>query len=207
MVMLSCAGSAGGTSSKVYAPEEMPEICQDIDFNQVGAEMKNLCGVKTRNYKAYRNIPEHRNLILPKGGKIVKKGSLMELRLENTLPMALPNGLDGKILFDEKLRRTFIKSKMDYCEFFPEKSTVRLRLMSLVIPLDLGGEVTVCYTLVSGPTLSQRNPGTAGHLETLDCNDFQKLKIQANSENLPQQTTPAASSGARPSPSVKGSKP
>jgi hypothetical protein len=197
LALAGCAGSSGNVASKVYAPEEMPEICQDIDFNSVGADLKTLCGVKTRNYKAYRNIPEHRNLILPKGGKIVKKGDVMELRLDNTLPVALPRDLKGKILFGEKLRRTFIKSKMDYCEFFPEKSSVRLRLMSLEIPLDIGGAIHVCYTLISGPSTGQRNPGSAGHLEELSCTDFERLKMQAHSESLPQQKSPVPATGSR----------
>ncbi len=157
----------------------MPEICQDIDFNQAGTEIREECGVQTRNYKAYRNIPEHRNLLLPKGGKIVKKGSLLELRLQNTLPIALPADMEGKILFDEKLRRTLIKSKMDYCEFFPENSTERLRIISLDIPMDTGGDRSLCYTVESRPTTAQRKAGYAGRLEPLDCADFQKLKALA----------------------------
>jgi hypothetical protein len=167
----------------VYAPDDMPEICQDIDFNQSGKDLKELCGVQTRNYKAYRNIPEYRALLLPKGGKIVKKGKILELRLQNTLPIALPMGMEGKILFDEKLRRTLIKSKMDYCEFFPENSTERLRIISLEIPFDIGGAMTTCYTVESQPQTGQRKSGFAGRLEPLSCDDFQRLKKLSQSEN------------------------
>lgn len=160
----------------------MPEICQDIDFNQASADIKEECGVQTRNYKAYRNIPEHRNLLLPKGGKIVKKGTAMELRLQNTLPIALPADFEGKILFDEKLRRTLIKSKMDYCEFFPENSTERLRIISLLIPMDTGGDRNVCYTVESHPNTAQRNAGYAGRLEPLECSDFQRLKALSQND-------------------------
>ncbi len=162
----------------------MPEICQDIDFNQAGAELKKECGVQTRNYRAYKNIPEHRNLLLPKGAKIVRKGKEMELRLQNTLPVDLPPDLEGKLLFDEKLRRTFIKTKMDYCEFFPDNSSERLRILKLDIPLDIGGERSVCYTVESGPTTVQRNAGYAGRLEPLECSDFLRLKaVSAAGEN------------------------
>jgi hypothetical protein len=181
---MGCGGSQSpGSSSKVYAPDDMPEICQDIDFNQSGKDLKELCGVQTRNYKAYRNIPEHRNLLLPKGGKIVRKGNSLELRLQNTLPINLPKVLEGKILFDEKLRRTIIKSKMDYCEFFPENSTQRIRIMSLQIPLDIGGEITTCYTVESQIPTGQRKSGYAGRLESLSCEDFQRLKKLSQSEN------------------------
>jgi hypothetical protein len=177
-LLAGCGGSGPGPSAqaKVYAPEDMPEICQDIDFNQAGADLKEQCGVQTRNYRAYKNIPEHRNLLLPKGGKIVRKGKALELRLVSTLPIQLPAEFDGKILFDEKLRRNFIKSRMDYCEFFPENSTERLRIIKLDIPYDLGGEGSVCYTVESRPTTAQRKAGYAGRLEPLECVDFNRLK-------------------------------
>jgi hypothetical protein len=170
------AGPSPSAREKVYAPEDMPDICQDIDFNQAGNELKAECGVKTRNYRAYRNIPEHRNLLLPKGAKIVRKEEGLELRLTNTLPIALPADLEGKIRFDENLRRSFIKDRMDYCEFFPDRSSVRLRIMRLDIPLDAGGEKSVCFTVGAPPTTAQRKAGYAGRLETLDCADFVKLK-------------------------------
>lgn len=179
LALQACGGGApaGGSSQpKVYAPDDMPEICQDIDFNRAGSEIKEQCGVQTRNYRAYKNIPEHRNLLLPKGAKIVRKGKALELRLQSTLPIALPAEMEGKLLFDEKLRRTFIKSKLDYVEFFPENSTDRLRILKLDIPLDLGGERSICYTVESGPTTAQRKAGFAGRLEPLECRDFLRLK-------------------------------
>jgi hypothetical protein len=193
MTFEGCAGSGSTNSnSKVYAPENMPEICQDIDFNHSGADLKKLCGVQTRNYKAYRNIPEHRNLLLPKGGKLVKKGSVLELRLENTLPIELPPDLAGKILFDEKFRRILIKSKMDYCEFFPEKSSERIRIFSLQIPLDLGGERNLCYSVESRLSNGQRKFGYAGRLEVLNCDDFIRLKRLSQGDS----TDASDSSGA-----------
>lgn len=165
-------------AGKVVAPEDMPDICQDLDFNR-DVEFHDLCGVKTRDYLAYRNIPEHRNLLLPKGGKIIKKGKALELRLPNTLPAALPADLAGKIVFDEKLRRTFIKSRMDYCEFFPENSAHNVKIFMLEIPQDMGGEISVCYTVESRPTTGQRKTGYASRLEPLDCGDFLQLKGKA----------------------------
>jgi hypothetical protein len=186
-----CGGGAPATNSaqpKVYAPEDMPEICQDIDFNQAGNDIKEQCGVQTRNYRAYKNIPEHRNLLLPKGAKIVRKGKSLELRLQSTLPIALPADMEGEVLFDEKLRRTFVKSKLDYVEFFPENSTDRLRILKLDIPLDLGGERSICYTVESRPTTAQRKAGFAGRLEPLDCADFLRLKAVSDTANAEGNT-------------------
>lgn len=191
IALAGCGGSPSAASQpKVYAPEDMPEICQDIDFNQAGKEIKEECGVQTRNYRAYKNIPEHRNLLLPKGAKIVRKGKGLELRLLNTLPIALPADLEGKLLFDEKLRRTFVKSKMDYCEFFPDNSSDRLRIIKLDIPFDTGGEKSVCYTVESGPTTIQRKAGYAGRLEPLECADF--LRLKAASGEQPSDSIPGA---------------
>lgn len=173
----------------------MPDICQDLDFNR-DAEFREVCGVKTRDYLAYRNIPEHRNLLLPKGGKIIKKGKTLELRLQNTLPIALTSDLAGKIIFDEKLRRTFIKSKMDYCEFFPENSSNNVKIIKLDIPQDTGGEFSVCYTVESRASTSQRKTGFASRLEPLSCDDFLRLK----SKSLAQDSEPTQEN---PEPSEK----
>ncbi len=154
----------------------MPDICRDIDFNVTGQELQEECGVTSRKYMAYRNIPEHRNLLQPKGATLVQKGNEVELRLQSTLPISLPGEMNGKILFDEKLRRNLIKSKMDYCEFFPENANQRIRIISLRIPLDMGGEKTYCFTVLSSPTTAQRKAGYASKLESLDCADFQNVK-------------------------------
>jgi hypothetical protein len=195
-----CGGSSAPPSAqpKVYAPDDMPEICQDIDFNQAGTDIKELCGVQTRNYRAYKNIPEHRNLLLPKGAKIVRRGKLLELRLVNTLPIQLPAELEGKLRFDEKLRRTFVKSRMDYCEFFPENSTDRLRIIKLDIPLDHGGEKSICYTVESRPNTAQRKAGFAGRLEPLECSDFMRLKLVSKTQsdaNADSSAAPSDSTG------------
>lgn len=173
--LLAGCGSSQPGGSKVIAPDDMPDICQDLDFNR-DVELRELCGVKTRDYMAYRNIPEHRNLLLPKGGKIIKKGKVMELRLQGTLPIILPEDLFGKIVFDEKLRRTFIKSRMDYCEFFPDEASHNVKIIRLDIPQDTGGEFSVCYTIESRPSSTQRKTGYASRLEPLACDDFTRLK-------------------------------
>lgn len=208
-MLQACGGApaSGSSQPKVYAPEDMPEICQDIDFNRAGAEIKEQCGVQTRNYRAYKNIPEHRNLLLPKGAKIVRKGKSLELRLQSTLPIALPEDMEGKILFDEKMRRTFVKSRLDYVEFFPENSTDRLRILKLDIPLDLGGERSICYTVESGPSTAQRKAGYAGRLEPLECADFLRLKAVSDAANENDKTkdskTPSDSTATEKNGEVK----
>lgn len=184
LCLFACSAGNPGAGSKVVAPDDMPDICQDLDFNR-DVEMREICGVKTRDYLAYRNVPEHRNLLLPKGGKIIKKGKALELRLPNTLPAPLPAEMSGKVLFDEKLRRSYIKSRMDYCEFFPENSTHNVKIIKLDIPQDLGGEATVCFTVESRPTTAQRKTGFANRLEPLPCGDFIRLKSRSLTQDAP----------------------
>ena len=186
---MACGGSAPSGSPKVYAPEDMPDICQDLDFNR-DVTYREMCGVKTRNYMAYRNIPEHRNLLLPKGGKIIKKGKDLELRLQNTLPLPLPDEFQGKIFFDEKLRRTFIKSRMDYCEFFPDESSQSVKIIKLEIPLDAGGDLSVCFTVESKAATLQSTGGYASTLAPLACLDFTKLKIASEMSVRDQADAP-----------------
>ncbi len=170
-----CSAAKPDPQSKVIAPDDMPDICQDLDFNR-DKEYLELCGVKGRDYMAYRNIPEHRNLLQPKGGKIIKKGQGLELRLPGTLPIPLPATMTGKFVFDETRRRNFIKSRMDYCEFFPDQTDQRVKIFKLEIPQDMGGEASVCFTVESKPTTAQRKTGYASRLEPLACGDFARLK-------------------------------
>lgn len=167
----------------MVAPDDMPDICQDLDFNR-DVEFRELCGVKTRDYMAYRNIPEHRNLLQPKGARVVKKGKTMELRLPNTLPAPLPAELGGKLVFDEKLRRTFLKSTMDYIEFFPADSEDRVKVIRLDIPMDVGGSSTVCYTVETRANTAQRKSGVASRLDPLDCEDFRMLKEKSLAQGM-----------------------
>jgi hypothetical protein len=185
----------------------MPEICQDIDFNQTGAELKRQCGVQTRNYRAYKNIPEYRSLLLPKGARIILKGEALELRLQNTLPIALPKEMEGKIRFEERIRRSFLKSKMDYCEFFPENSADRLRILKLEIPMDIGAPQSVCYTVESKPTTAQRKAGYAGRLEPLACSDFLRLKAVSEASESPVPEDNKAITGSKEPAAQKKVKP
>ena len=172
---------AGCAGAKVIAPEDMPDVCQGLDFNR-DAGLREICGVKTRNYMAYRNIPEHRNLLLPKGGKIVKKGKELELRLESALPAPLPESFQGRITFDENMRRTFIKSKMAYCEYFPDNSDQRVKLIKLNIPFEDGGEESVCFNVIAAITTAQRKTGYASRLDPMKCSDFDKMKSDSETK-------------------------
>ena len=154
----------------------MPEICQDIDFSTADQGLKDECGVQSRNYLAYRNIPEHRNLLMPKGGKIVEKEGGLQLRLEGFLPCELPKEFNGQIEFSERLRRQMIRSRMDYHEYFRSKAKRPEKLFKLEIPIKDSSEKKVCFFVERPPQTSQRKVGFASRLLPLPCEEFDRRK-------------------------------
>ncbi len=175
--------SGCASREKIYVPEDMPDICRDLDFrNEV--QLRNACGVQA-HYLAYRNIPEHRELLQPKAGLIVKKGKSLQLRLENFLPIDLPRSFRGRIRFGEDVRRNLIKSKMDYCEFFPAQADRPEKLIRLMIPFDTGDSATVCYTVEPKIETLQRDPGYASQLSPLDCGDFARKQAASEKAEAP----------------------
>jgi hypothetical protein len=163
-------------ASRVIAPTDMPDICRDIDFNAADAGLKKDCGVETRSYKAYRNIPEHRNLVLPKNGSIVLKDEKLELRLEGFLAAELHTELKDKIEFGEHIRRISLKSRFDYFEYFPPKATQAERLFKLDIPLRDSTFQSVCFFVERSRSLAQRKIGYASRLIPLNCPEFDRRK-------------------------------
>ena len=172
-LLAACAGNAD--PDKLHVPDDMPEICRDIDFRR-DEQLREVCGVKTRNYLAYRNLPEHRNLLEPKAGVIIQKGVELQLRLENFLPVDLPEEFRGKLRFGENVRRETVKSKMDYFEFFAPQAERPEKLIRLDIPLDNGETKSVCYTVEGKLATQQRKTGSASRLLPLDCGEFARLK-------------------------------
>lgn len=171
--VLACSGSR-----QVVVPTDMPDICREIDFSRADESLKQECGVQTRNYRAYRNIPQHRNLLLPKNGQIVLKGDDVELRLEGFLPIDLPHSIREGVEFNEKLRRQFIKSKYDYLEYFTAGADRPDRIFKLDLPLTNGKYGSVCFFVERGKPSSQRKTGYASRLLDLDCAEFEKRKAE-----------------------------
>ena len=179
-----CAGGSPADLDKMYVPDDMPEICQDLDF-RFDEQYRKVCGVQSHNYRAYRNIPEHRDLLEPKAAVIIQKGEELQLRLENFLPVDLPEDFRGKLRFGEQIRRETVKSKMDYFEFFPPQADRPERLIRLEIPLDNGEVKSVCYTVERKLETQQRKTGTASKLLPLGCDDFTRLKAAAAQKSGP----------------------
>ncbi len=187
--LLFFSGCAGGNQDKMYVPDDIPDVCKDIDFRQ-DAELRKVCGVKTKSYMAYRNIPEHRSLLEPKGGKIIQKGSSLQLRLENFLPIELPDDFKDKIKFGESMRRTLLKSKMEYFEFYPPEASRPERLIHLMVPLDNYEVKSVCFTVERKDPTLQRKTGYASTLLPLNCQDFERLKSPSTTSSPSNSNIP-----------------
>lgn len=178
--LLLLAGCAGGSrKDKYYVPDDLPEICQSIDFSRTRDKaLLEMCGVKTRNYMAYRNVPEHRSLIVPKGGKIVRKGSRVELRLPDFLPVSVPGSIGKGLDFGEAVRRKPLASEMQYFEYFPGDAERPVRLMKLALPLDRGEPQELCFSVENPLETQQRMVGYAKRLVELPCRDFNVIQAR-----------------------------
>lgn len=166
----------------LYVPEDLPDICKEIDFLR-NPEYQDLCGVKSRKYAAYRNLPAHRDLLRPKNAKIVRKADRLELRLERCLPIAMPADLEREIDFSEASRRSPLKSEMEYAEALllshaggaeGGESDDRERILRITLPLKNGGSRGLCYRVVVPRELAQRKPGYASELVELHCEEFDR---------------------------------
>ncbi|MFC1586080.1 hypothetical protein ACFL5V_11070 [Fibrobacterota bacterium] len=176
LFLFHCGGTSQSGGDTLEVPVDLPEICHGIDFN-LNVEMREVCGVKTRKYLSYKNIPQYRLLLRPKGGKVVKKGKEYELRLPKMLPISLPKNLSSKLEFNEEARRQYIKSTWEYHEFFPEDSDERMKIMRITIPLNDGTKRNICYTILPKPQKIRKvMQGYASELKALDCGAFDKLK-------------------------------
>jgi hypothetical protein len=114
----------------------------------------------------------------PKAGKIIQKGKSLQLRVENYLPVELPQEFHGKLEFGEQHRRKLIKTKKDYFVFFLPQAERPERLIRLEIPFDNGESKSICYSVERKDATMQRKTGYASNLLPLACADFDRIKAQ-----------------------------
>ena len=184
LMLAGCGGSSTSSAAqpKVYAPEDMPEICQDIDFNQAGTDIKEICGVQTRNYWPYKNIPEHRNLLAAQGRQDRPQGQGPGIAIAEYPAHRLPRGPGRQAPFRREAAAEFRQDQDGLLRILPRGlDDERLRIIKLDIPLDIGGGGSICYTVESRPNTAQRKAGFAGRLEPLECTDFMRLKSVSQS--------------------------
>jgi len=171
LVFFGCSGS----KENLVVPTDLPEICRGIDF-VAQPDMREVCGVRSSHFESYKNIPQQRYLINPKGASIVKKDKDIELRLPNTLPIPLPGSVASGLEFSQDKRLEYLKNTMTYKELFPAGQQ-RIKMFKLEIPLDNGVMQTLCFNL---PEAIQKNDNRnkshmATEIESLDCSDFENI--------------------------------
>lgn len=150
-----------------------------MDF-ELHTELRELCGVKARNYRGYQNVPGYRVLLRPKGAKIIQKDGKLELRLEKMQPIELPKSLLGQIDFDEKVRRETLKSSWDYLEFFPPNTTEKWKLMEITLPQKDGKNLALCYHIQPRiRAVTDVQTGYASKIVEIKCTEYHKLKENA----------------------------
>jgi len=171
-LLMGCGGTSGNSGEQLEVPMEMPEVCQGIDFN-LNVEMREMCGVKVRRYRSYRNIAHYRLLSSPKGGKIVEKDGHYELRIPDMLPVGLPSSISGKIDFSEAARLKFLNTNTDYRESLHRSTGKRIRLIRITIPFQDGGSRPFCYTIRPRiKKVAEVQTGSSNELVSLDCSDL-----------------------------------
>ena len=129
-----CGSSNKNRKEVLYIPLDMPDICQNIDFN-IDKSMREPCGVKPARYQAYYNVPMQRHLINPNEASLVKTGNKIEIRFPNTFPVQLDSAQVAGIQFSDSKRLAKIENTMDYSELYSEKKE-RFKLFKVTVPSD-----------------------------------------------------------------------
>jgi hypothetical protein len=175
LVFLACS-SSGKQKETLVIPTDMPDVCQNVDF-QVDKEMRKTCGVKPARYQAYRNVPMQRYLINPNQASIVKTGDKLEIRFPNAFPVPLDTEQVSGVTFSESKRLAKIQNTMDYKEFYNERKE-RYKLFKLSIPSDAKPvkENLLCFRV---PELKgsdrTRSAAMTPQMELLSCNTLDSL--------------------------------
>jgi hypothetical protein len=169
--LLACGGSS--RDDVLIVPTEMPEICKGIDFT-MQPDMRDICGVRPARYQSYKNIPQQRYLIMPKGASMVKKDGKVELRLPNTLPIPLPISESEGLSFSQDNRLVYLKNTMIYKELFPS-GQARIKMFKLQIPLDDGNVKSFCFNLPETKVEERKRTYSGTEIEPLQCTDFDNI--------------------------------
>jgi len=152
----------------------MPPICRDIDF-VAQPDMREMCGVRVRHSKAYRNIPQQRYLIKPAETSIVKTNGQLELRFQNSLPLILDGPIVDELIFNQDKRLEKIKNTYDYHEIYTQNSG-RIRIFKMGIPTDAGNIYNFCYNIPEKRGNARtRSVAMGNRIEAMSCADFDRL--------------------------------
>lgn len=168
-----CAGSSNG--DEIEVPTDLPPICRDIDFSS-NPDMREICGVRKSRHKAYKNIPQQRYLIAPKNASLVREGDVLELRLQNSLPVELSGPIKRDMAFSQEKRLEKVKNTYEYVEYF-KKGSPRKRVFKLGIPTDAGTSYDFCFLIPESHGSDRtRSAAMGNNVEQIQCSEFDHIK-------------------------------
>jgi hypothetical protein len=139
--------------------------------------MREVCGVRkaSRHNIAYRNVPQQRYLIKPSETSIVKTNDKLELRFQNSLPIALDGPIAEEIIFSQEKRLERIKNTYDYFEI-TNPGAERLRIFKMGIPTDRGTKYNFCFRIPERKGNDRtRNRAMGVNIESMSCAEFDRI--------------------------------
>ena len=141
-------GCSSGKKGTYVIPDDMPEICRGINFDE-DPDMMDICGVTTKvRSKGTDEIA--RPLIHPKGALLARYKNETELRLPTFAPVKIPDRFIGSVSFEEKDRMKKIVNRMEYIE---TGRAADKRYFRLSLPQEYGDWLDICFQVKDKKTL------------------------------------------------------
>lgn len=134
-------GCSSGKKSTYIIPDDMPEICRGINFDE-DPDMMDLCGVRTKVFKSKQTEEIARPLIQPKGALLARYKNETELRVPAFNPVKIPEKFIGDVSFEEKDRMKKIANRMEYIELGKASDK---RYFRLSLPQEYGEWRDICF--------------------------------------------------------------
>lgn len=141
-----CSSTARGS---YIIPDDMPEICRSVNFDEDPGMMK-PCGVKTKVFRGRSTDEIARPLIQPRGALLAHYEGETELRLPSFKPVVIPPKYVGDITFTDRDRLKSIANKMDYLEY---GSQVNKKFFRISLPQENGAWTELCFQVRDDSTL------------------------------------------------------
>jgi len=141
--------SSSNTRGTYVIPDNMPEICRSVDFDE-DPEMMKPCGVKSKMFRSKSTEEVTRPLIQPSGAFLAHYKGEVELRLPSFKPIKIPPKFVGDISFEERDRLKSIPNKMDYLEY---GNQVNKKFFRISLPQEYGDWTELCFQVKDDSTL------------------------------------------------------
>ena len=158
-------GCSSGKKGTYVIPDDMPEICRGINFDE-DPDMMDICGVKTKVFRSKATDEIARPLIHPKGALLARYKNETELRLPTFAPVKIPDRFIGSVSFEEKDRMKKIVNKMEYIE---TGRAADKRYFRLSLPQEYGDWLDICFQVKDKKTL-----------RPVSCKSFQRKADRAS---------------------------